>query len=453
MTRKIKAAFVGFGEINTPRDIVEGLCREACAALPAEEVELFATEPVSDDPDGRDVRRAIDDLSGHDFDILLVCIAGWIPSHAVFAVIDQFRHLPMLLWGLAGWTEGGRLVTTAAQAGTTALRKPMADMGYIFEYVAQRPDSPPPLDAIMDFAKAARAARLLRGARIGQMGFRDMNLYGTLYDGVSLRARIGTEIEFFEMLEIERAMAECDSAEIDEWRSWMEAHWEFTSKPQSQTMENTIRLFHALRSKIRERGYSALSFKDVDGVKKLFQFAPAGAMTLLHAAEPDICTIPENDTLGSVTQLIIKHLTGRTSAYLEFYDFLKNGVLMGVPDYVPPQVVEGLVRITPTAFGAFDEGLLNVSRLKTGQVTLARLGHSGTDYFLHAATGEAAPPPAWEEAGWKPPAPQLPSLAVVLDSPMQDFEDKVMGQHHILSYGDQRRTLRGLCRILNVKMI
>ena len=33
-------------------------------------------------------------------------------------------------------------------------------------------------------------------------GYRDMRLYGTLYDGVSLKGRIGPEIEHFELLEI-----------------------------------------------------------------------------------------------------------------------------------------------------------------------------------------------------------------------------------------------------------
>jgi len=79
--------------------------------------------------------RAIRDLKKDDFDFLIVCIAGWIPSHTVIRVISEFKDKPMILWGLAGKTgrENGRLATTAAQAGTTALRKPMEDMGYIFK--------------------------------------------------------------------------------------------------------------------------------------------------------------------------------------------------------------------------------------------------------------------------------------------------------------------------------
>lgn len=116
--------------------------------------------------------------AGGEFDLLVVCVAGWIPSWAVFAVIEPFRHKPMVLWGLSGWKDGGRHVTTADQAGTTALRKPMADMGYHFKYVVTYRERELPLDAILGYAQAVRAAALLRTAKIGMAGYRDMRLYG-----------------------------------------------------------------------------------------------------------------------------------------------------------------------------------------------------------------------------------------------------------------------------------
>ena len=71
-----------------------------------------------------------------------------------------------------------------------------------------------------------------------------------------------------------------------------------------------MRLFLALRAKIQDRHYQGLSFSDVDGIKKLMKFAPAGSLTLLHD-EMDICSVPENDSLGAVTQLIVRYLPAR----------------------------------------------------------------------------------------------------------------------------------------------
>ena len=64
------------------------------------------------------------------------------------------------------------------------------------------------------------------------------------------------------------------------------------------------------------------------------QFAPAGVFMLMHEEE-DICTIPENDTMGAVTQLITRYLTSQVAAYMEFYEFMEDGMLMGVPDSCP----------------------------------------------------------------------------------------------------------------------
>jgi L-fucose isomerase-like protein len=448
----IRAAFVGFGEVNTPRELIERKCNEARKQLEGQDFDLVWTDPVSDDPEGRDVARAREDLAKEDFDLLIVCLAGWIPSHAVISVIDSLAHKPMLLWGLTGRQEGDRFVTTADQAGTTAIRKPMEDMGYTFKYVVDYLGEEPDMDEITGFAQAAQAARRLRGARIGTMGYRDMKLYGTLHDGVSLRAQIGPEVETFEMLEMTQKIDALDPKDVSSLIADMRKRWTFEKEASDETLEKPAKLYLALRDKVRERGYQAVSLIDVDGVKKLLGFPPAPVFMLLGENE-GIPTVPENDTLGAVTQLMIRNLTGQIAPYMEFYEFTREGALMGVPDYIPSEIVDGDVVVTPTAFGELGEGLLNISKAKTGPVTLARLTYTGRLYQMHIVTGEAKTPRKWEEAGWTPPAPQLPSLEIVLDSPVEDFIGNVMSQHYIIAYGDHAGKLMDLCGLLGVEAI
>jgi hypothetical protein len=47
----------------------------------------------------------------------------------------------------------------------------------------------------------------------------------------------------------------------------------------------------------------------------------------------------------------------------------------------------------------------------------------------------------------------LPSLDVIFDKPAEDFIQKVMGQHYIISYGDNRALLENLCATLKIKVI
>ena len=116
-------------------------------------------------------------------------------------------------------------------------------------------------------------------------------------------------------------------------------------------------------------------------------------------------------------------------------------------------MVAGPVRVQLTSFGQLSKGVLNISKVKTGRVTLCRLASRGDRYRLHVVTGEAVSPRPWEEAGWTPPAPQLPSLEVILDGPVDDFAQKVCGQHYILAYGDIRHQLASLCRLLGMELI
>ena len=199
-----KVAFLGFGEVNTPVDVIVRKCSAAEEALRAEGLDLVSVYPIADDYEEKDVAKALDALESEKFDAVVVCIAGWIPTHAVLKVTEHYRHLPMVLWGLCGWYEGDRLVTTADQAGTTGLRATFEGLGYKFKYVYDIIGKKTRSAVVADYCKAAITAKSLLTDKVGMAGYRDMNLYGTLYDGLSLKKETGVEIETFEMLEIQQ---------------------------------------------------------------------------------------------------------------------------------------------------------------------------------------------------------------------------------------------------------
>ena len=448
----IKAAFVGFGEVNTPREIIVNKCKAAEAGLLSEGLELCASVyPVTDDYEEKDIKAARAALSGKDFDVLVICIAGWIPTHAVVKITECYREKPMVLWGLCGWTEGDRLVTTADQAGTSALRKTFYDLGYNFKYVYDIIGLPSRVKRVKSWALAAAARERLRHARIGMAGYRDMNLYGTLYDGGSLKRVVGPEIETFEMLELYQRYLKVTDEQKDEVINKAISKWHFLKAANPESVRLAAGYYLAVKAICDERGYEAISLKDVDGMKKLLGFPPAPIFMLL-SDEAGLCTVPENDSLGSVTQLMVKYITGQCAFYLEFYEFFSDRVLAGVPDYVPAEVTDGGVTVMPAAFGELSEGILNVSKLKTGKVTLCRLTSIDGEYYMHMTVGDAVTPRKWEEAGWTQPAPQLPGLEILLED-VEDFTDKVMCQHYIISYGDNREDIANLCDMLGIEII
>jgi L-fucose isomerase-like protein len=447
----IKAAFVGFGEINSPQQLIKDKCLNAKQEIESLGIKLVTTDHVTDDPKGMDVKRAIKDLGKEEFDLLIVCLAGWIPSHAVIAITNEFKSKPMILWGLSGDIEDGRIVTAAPQAGTTAIRKVFEDLGYKFRYVYNIIGKKSPLDKIKSFALAATAAKSVEKTKVGMMGFRDMKLYNTLYEGLSLKSQIGTEIEFFEMLELVQLSKNIDNNDVLALLGKIKRDWDYVKPIDEEFLKKGITYYLAVKKLVEENGFEAVSLKDVDGIKKLLSFPPAMIFMLL-SDELNICTIPENDAMGAVTQLIVKHLSGQCAAYLEFYEFFEKSVLLGVPDFVPAEVVEGKVKVTSAAFGNISGGLLNISVVKTGRLTLARLSNTGAEYTMHICTGEGKLK-AWEEAGWDYPAPQLPSLEIFLDTPVEEFVQNIAGQHYIIAYGDHSQSLKDFCFIKNIRVV
>ncbi len=443
-----KIGFIGFGEVNTPVDVIIRKCKAADEALLAEGLDLVSVYPVADDYEEKQVNDAVARLAEGSFDALVVCVAGWIPTHAVVKVTEHYRHLPMVLWGLCGWYEGDRLVTTADQAGTTGLRATFEGLGYKFKYVWDVIGKKTKSAEVAAYCRAAAAAKALLTAKVGMAGYRDMNLYGTLYDGVSLKKKTGVEIETFEMLEISQRYEKLSDAEKRAVVDGRIKKWHFLKPANDDAMMKAAGYYLAVKQIAEERHYRSISIKDVDGMKKLCGFPPAPIFMLL--SEDGYTTIPENDCLGAVTQLIMNLLTGQLAGYLEFYEFFEHSVLAGVPDFVAADMVDGdAYTVLPAAFGLLDQGILNVSKVKTGTVTMSRLTYKDGVYRMQIILGEGKEPPKWEECGWDQPAPQLSALEITIPD-VDRFAQNVACQHYIISYGDNRAKIRDLCAILGI---
>ena len=448
-----KIGFICFGEVNTPIARLQLKHDEALAALQEKVEGVIDGGLVIDDPAYETADAAYAKLAGLDLSCLVVCIAGWIPTHAVIRVTDHFRQIPMVLWGLCGWKENGRIITTAEQAGTTALRPAFEALDYTFKYVYNIIDKPWPMEKITAYISAACARHNLRSARVGTMGYRDMLLYGTQFEGNSMRGQLGVEVEPYEMLEMVRTVDTLNAEQIAEGIKFVKENWVFKKACNDSVIEQGVKYALAILEKINERGWEAITLIDVDGMKKLEGFPPAMVFMLLeHYC--DILTVPENDVMGAVTQLIMKYISGQTVPYMEYYEFFENSMLIGVPDFVPKSVTDGDVTVLPAAFGLLNASLLNVSKVKTGFVTCARLAYVKGKYKMHVYTAEAKTPPAWNEYGWDDPAPQLPSLEVFPTScTVEEFAQTVYCQHVILAYGDYTEAIRDFCRMMDIELV
>jgi L-fucose isomerase-like protein len=98
------------------------------------------------------------------------------------------------------------------------------------------------------------------------------------------------------------------------------------------------------------------------------------------------------------------------------------------------------------------QGILNVSKVKTGKVTMSRLVYKDGKYTMQVILGDGKNPPKWEECGWDQPAPQLSALEIEIDD-VERFAENVACQHYIITFGDNRARLANLCSILGIDVL
>lgn len=441
-----KAGFVSFGFYGYPKEYCESRAKEANEAVQGLGIETVYADPVVT---SEDVGRAVRQLKADDFTFLIACVTTWTESPNVVGVLREFFHKPILLWGLGGRTEEGRLVSPAAQAGTSALREPLEAMGAKFKFIYDWPDAPMNLEAVKDFASVAETIDRLAHSRIGLVGYADMGLYTTMFDGLSLRSKIGPEVESFDMLEITQRMGKIGEKAVSTLVAEMKENWAFEQPIGEEALNTLARLYIAVKDKVDERNYVAFSPKCVYGISRYMGITPCLVLSKLADEIDCIC---ECDVLGLVTQMMERFLTGQATTFMEHYEFMEDRLLVGVCGYAPLSFVEGKITVRGHGWGGFS-GIVLTSHLKEGRLTLARLSSRGERYRMHIATGQGVRPRRWEELGWAPPAPRFPAFEVILDGGVEDFAKNVSGQHYAVVYGEHSEKLTELCRLLGVEVI
>lgn len=445
---KIRVAVISVGDQQYPQDEL-GLAidrvRAAVQAMDCVREAVFAK--IMNDSDATIAEQ---ELKEQHFDAIVVNYVSWHITPYVMRVLKHFRDVPVLVWGIGGHTDStGKLHAPAAGAGVTAICPLLKEMGYRWELILEKPDEAlRSADAEM-FLRQAAAAKAVKNARIGLVGYADMGLYSCAYDKTLAFNKLGVDIEDYYSNDILEKMAEFSADEVAEAIGEIKAEYKFTNNVPEETLEKVTRLYLAMKGKKDKRGLDAISIKCVYGVTKM-GFNPCLAQTLL--ADKDTCVICECDAYGMLTGIMFSRATGLTSGFVENYEVFDDTVLVGVCGFIPDDFVDGEKKLRSANLGEYNYGISNVSKMKTGKVTYGRLYQRGDTYRMFLAEGEALPNPKWTESGWAEPTPDFPSILLKPGMSVQDYLENVPGQHILLVYGEHKKEIELLCKLLGIEV-
>lgn len=442
----LKAGYVSLGTEFYVPERLNIISADAERQLQEGGIHLVRTAPVFSL--GQE-ERAIRELSAESWDFLIVNVINWIDPRAATRLLYTFRNEPVVLYSKGGFTEEGTLISPAAGAGSTALRFPMERWGMKYKYLFNGPDQPMDVKGILRFGRAARAMKKLRKSRVGILGFNDMGLYTTGFNVTTLRGVTGVEVESFDMLQLERKMHALDERQVREEMRRITAEWEYPlGKPSDEAIERSIRLYLATLEICKEKNFSAVSYKCVEGIP-----AHMGAVHSVPSALVATAGYPyvdENDVGNLVAELMLKYLSDETVTFLEHYEHHPDWILLGVDGFIPMQLIRGKPKVKPISTVLL-QGLVFCSSMRTGRLTLACLSEVDAGFRMHIVTGEGREPPQWVEMGV--PLPSWPSVRFYPDGSVRSILDHVQSQHFAAVFGDFADELADLCYLLGIQTV
>jgi L-fucose/D-arabinose isomerase len=289
----------------------------------------------------------------------------------------------------------------------------------------------------------------LRSARVGIVGFNDMGLYTTGFNVTSLRGVTGVEVESVDMLQLERRMNGLDARAVREEIQQVTADWEYPlGKPADDVIEKSIRLYMATIDICKEKNFSAISYKCVEGLPAHLGVVHSVPSALVASAGYPY--VDEDDVGNLVAELMLKYLSGETVAFIEHYEHHPDWILLGVDGYMPLQMTVGKPQVKSISTVLL-KGLVFCTKMKTGRMTLACLSEDNAGYRMHIAAGEGKSPPQWVEMGVS--LPSWPSVKLYPDTSVRSILDHVQSQHFAAVFGDYTAELRDLCYLLGIRTV
>ena len=446
--KKADVVILNVGEQQYPQDYLdkviactsEGIGKMDCNIVGDYKVMNFA-----------DAQKVAEDLQGKTMDLFIINFVSWHITPNVMHIIKNHTDVPLLIWGIGGVTDKtGKLHSPAAAAGITGFLPVVKEFGYKYKVILEKPDCEHSFDEVAKYIHEVSCAKTIRSARMGLIGYADMGLYTCAYDKTALFKKLGVDIENYCGYEIADLMNVFSEEKVAETVAWMRSTTKAQNVVADKALEKVARLYLAMKDKADGRNLDAVSVKCVDGITKL-GFNPCLAQSML--ADKDLSVICECDAYGLVTSIILSTVTGKTSAFVEHYEAYEKELLVGVCGFIPRDFVDGEMEIKAANLGEYNTGISNVSKIKCGEVTFARFYSVNGEFKLFLSKGQAKPAPKWTEIGWEEPTPDFPAVLLEINMPMDEYIDKVPGQHVIMVYGDYIEEVKTVCNLLDIEVV
>ena len=438
-------ACIGLLSIAHPDYVADGaaarFAEKAAAALRERGIDVIRTELAATIPEARAAAR---ELIARDVDGVIYFMASWLECSVALAAVTETAHLPGCLWSFPMWRENGRECSTGSYVSGAMLGGVLRRMGLEPKTVFGMPGEDGTAEEVAAFCRAAGAWHHLRRCRIGLVGYTSMNILTGTFDHLLLRSRLGPDVEqsdAYTLISMARTAAE---EELLAAEAKLRSEARVSPDIPDAVLKKALGIYVALM-KLKER-----QSLDAVNVKCQYEFSKEYGMTacvpLSMVAGEDYIASCEGDMFCTVSQLILRYLTGQVIAYGDAIS--DDGTILKTSPcgFMPFCLGRGTLDVVSFPEGFGFSGLICSFPMKPGRVTLLRVVEDVGDYHLLYLTGEGL-------ASTEKRQGIFPALDVRPDGDLTALRREYAGQHFALCYGDVSAELEDLARIWKIRTV
>jgi L-fucose isomerase-like protein len=298
------------------------------------------------------------------------------------------------------------------------------------------------------------AARRLRRAKLGLIGYRSMGIYTACFDEHKIRRVFGTEIDSSaDSYILYRKMQEAKQEDVDAVEKGLRDRCAIDERVVTDgSLEKSVRMYLALKQMAKGEGWEGLTVKCQHEFSTYLKCTACLPLSLL-SDEGVPCT-DEGDIHALLTMVAMRLLSDGAPLYFgDIYKLDEGGFLMDHCGLSPHGCAEkgkelALLPQTPriSKDGRTTGGVVSSYIFRSGAVTIGRFENDREgSYLFHHARGRVEPvePVAY---GWS-------SLVFTPEGSADAFAESQLANHYVFVYEDIENRLAEFCGLNGIRVV
>jgi len=377
---------------------------------------------------------------------LLVLQVGTFPSGELLAPLLKDLSVPVLLWALPEPAFDGGNLQLNSLCGVHLLASLLKRQHRSYHYVHVHPEKD--VTELVRYLRAFTVARKLRQMRVGLIGSHTPGFDAMAVDARSLKEKIGPEVVYIGLDEVFSGAGKVAASRREELKEQIRGQFDNAGELPPEKLDKFADTYASVEQQAREKRVESVSVRCWP--EFIENYGQAACCTVSKLTDDGIVAGCEGDVLGTVTSSIMREFAGGSPPFLAdlvHADYDTNEATLWHCGAAPFSLVApGEKVLLGEEFGI---GGLNVEfPLKSGEVTIARLGYLDGKYRMLVTTGEAL------KIG---PIVRGTVAQVKCDADLKRLVDELIyggWEHHVtMIYSNVAAELETLCRVLEIECV